>query len=131
MVSTKSLKIGEGRNAISKSPVQDPEKRQQLIASLGAARLSELIALVPAEIEKVCVVLESTKGGADGAPPAKTFAALEMEAHGLKGVAVNYGLLRLAECATALQDYCRTHADIDLHLRRLQECAVELTELGD
>ena len=111
-------------------PVQDPDKRADLISAIGETRLTELLALVPVEIQKVIGALEKVQ--ALGAPPPpEVLEALRREAHGLKGVAVNYGLTRLSFTASAVQDYCRTLGDIDLLRRKLQECSGELAVLLD
>ena len=111
-------------------PVQDPEKRASLLSAIGEGRLKELLALVPAEILKVIAVIDGIQAS-DAPPEADTLEKLYREAHGLKGVAVNYGLVRLAKVSDAVQDYCRTRGDIDLLRRRLQECSGELVILVD
>lgn len=117
-------------NVARQYPVQSSEKRASLIASLGETRINELISLVPAEIEKVLLIANRVRQTGARKIEDPIFASLELEAHGLKGVALNYGLLRLAYCASALQEYCRTSGDIDVHLSRLQECSKELTDIA-
>ena len=112
------------------APIQDPGKRADLIQAIGEVRLKELLALVPAEIQKVIAVIDEIQAS-DAQPPADTLEVLHREAHGLKGVAVNYGLARLAQVAGAVQDYRRTLGDIDLLRRKLQECSGELLVLMD
>ncbi len=111
-------------------PIQDPDKRERLAHVLGEKRLAELLALVPGEVGKVVDVISKIQAS-DKAPTPEMLADLEREAHGVRGMALNYGLMRLASAAAAVQDYCRTRGDIDLHLRRLHECSGEVADLMD
>jgi len=111
-------------------PVQDPEKRATLLSAIGESRLKELLALVPDEILKVIAVMDGIEK-VDAPLEPDALEKLYREAHGLKGVAVNYGLVRLAKVSAAVQDYCRTRGDIDLLRRKLQECSGELVILMD
>ena len=108
-------------------PWQDPEKKASLVRAIGEKRLNELLDLIPHEIVKVTSRLEGIDPQGLGAEAVR-FEELSREAHGIKGVALNYGLSRLAYVAESVQEFCRRagDGDVDLLVRRLQECSSDV-----
>lgn len=98
-------------------PLFDPNLVDRLRVTLGEDQLSELMAFLPEEGRRVLNELSHARQTGDLSP-------VLIAAHGLRGVAGNFGVVRLEAISRAMNDKTASIDELEelaVHLRRCIE----------